>query len=315
MVKDNMFNEEARRKELGGRKTIPLQDRNETSQGKVNIVENEASTELWHKRLGHMSEKRLQVLAKRSFYQLKVWAYALKSKDQGPFEQYCRSHGIKLEKTVPKTHNKMVGDILERVWTGKFVSFEHLRVFGCMTFVHVPRDERSKLDSKTKQVYLLRRKSYIENDGLTTARTSYFRVATETQLRRSTRECQPSKRKPEPNRSQPRYKARLVVKGFSQKKALTLKRFLLVVKMSSIRVVLGLAASMNLEIEQLDVKTVFLHGDLEEIYRATRRVYNKGKEHLVCQLKKSLYGLKQAPRQWYKNLIPSWLSMGMINCF
>ena len=38
---------------------------------------------------------------------------------------------------------------------------------------------------------------------------------------------------------------------------------LLVVKMSSIQVVLGLAASMNLKIEQLDVKTVFLHGDLE----------------------------------------------------
>ena len=42
------------------------------------------------------------------------------------------------------------GDIPERVWTGKFVSFEHLRVFGCKAFVHVPRNERSKLDTKTK---------------------------------------------------------------------------------------------------------------------------------------------------------------------
>ena len=42
------------------------------------------------------------------------------------------------------------GDIPERVWTGKFVSFEHLRVFGCKAFVHVPRDERSKLYTKTK---------------------------------------------------------------------------------------------------------------------------------------------------------------------
>ena len=42
------------------------------------------------------------------------------------------------------------GDILERVWIGKFVYFEHLRVFGYRTFVHVPRDERSKLDNKTK---------------------------------------------------------------------------------------------------------------------------------------------------------------------
>ena len=66
---------------------------------------------------------------------------------------------------------------------------------------------------------------------------------------------------------------------------------------------LGLASSMNLEIEQLDVKTTFLHGDLEEeIYMEQLEGFIiKGKEHLVCQLKKSLYDLKQASRQWYKN--------------
>ena len=47
------------------------------------------------------------------------------------------------------------GDIPERVWTGKFVSFEHFKVFGCRTFVHVPRDERSKFDSKTRQCIFL----------------------------------------------------------------------------------------------------------------------------------------------------------------
>ncbi|KAL6343711.1 hypothetical protein AAG906_025076 [Vitis piasezkii] len=47
------------------------------------------------------------------------------------------------------------GDIPKRVWTGKFVFFEHLRVFGCKTFFHVPRDERFKLDSKTKQCIFL----------------------------------------------------------------------------------------------------------------------------------------------------------------
>ncbi|RVW65304.1 Retrovirus-related Pol polyprotein from transposon TNT 1-94 [Vitis vinifera] len=70
--------------------------------------------------------------------------------------------------------------------------------------------------------------------------------------------------------------------------------------MSSIRVVLGLVVSMNLEIEQLDVKTTFLHLD-EEIYMEQPEGFTiKGKEHLVCQLKKNLYGLKKAPRQWYK---------------
>lgn len=72
--------------------------------------------------------------------------------------------------------------------------------------------------------------------------------------------------------------------------------------MSSLRIILGLAASMDLEIEQFDVKTAFLHGDLEEeIYMEQPEGFKtKGKEHLVCKLKKSLYGLKQAPRQWYK---------------
>ena len=65
--------------------------------------------------------------------------------------------------------------------------------------------------------------------------------------------------------SQPRYKARLLVKGFNQKKGVDFEDiFSPIVKMSSIRVVLKIAASINLEIEQLDVKTVFLHGELEE---------------------------------------------------
>ncbi|RVW31340.1 Retrovirus-related Pol polyprotein from transposon TNT 1-94 [Vitis vinifera] len=61
--------------------------------------------------------------------------------------------------------------------------------------------------------------------------------------------------------------------------------------MSSIRVVLGLAASMNLKIEQLNVKIASLHGDLvEEIYMEhPERFTIKGKEYLVCRLNKSLY--------------------------
>lgn len=68
--------------------------------------------------------------------------------------------------------------------------------------------------------------------------------------------------------------------------------------MSSIRVVLGLATSLNVELEQVDVKTAFLHGDLqEEIYMKHPKGFeSKGKKHMVCKLIKILYGLKQAPR-------------------
>jgi hypothetical protein len=52
----------------------------------------------------------------------------------------------------------------------------------------------------------------------------------------------------------------------------------------------------------MDVKTTFLHGDLEEeIYmKQPEGFVVKGKKELVCKLKKSLYGLKQSPRMWYQ---------------
>ena len=264
----------------------------------VNVAAKESDIELWHKRLGHISEKGLQVLVKKNFLpsftgkslkpcdhclagkahrvafrnsypsrranlldlihtdvctmqtrtrggalyfvtfiddcSRKVWIFALKSKDQvldvfkdfhvkvergtgrqlkcvradnggeyrGPFEQYCRSHGIRLEKTVPKTPQQngvaermnrtiqerircmlsdaklpkyfwgeamrtavdlinlspsapLDDDVPERVWTGKDVSYKHLRVFGCRAFVHIPKDERSKLDNKARECIFL----------------------------------------------------------------------------------------------------------------------------------------------------------------
>ena len=547
------------------------------AKGEVNAVEHEASSELWHKRLGHMSEKGLDILAKKQLlpkglqlkpctdclvgkqhrvafqrssqhrrhdlldlvhtdvcfmgdrtlggatyfvtfiddHSRKVWAFAMKAKDdvlsifkhfhasveretgkqlkcvradnggeyRGPFERYCSEYGIRLEKTVPKTpqqngiaermnrticervrcmlsHAKLPksywgeamrtavdlinlspsapldGEIPEKIWRGKDVSYEHLRVFGCRAFVHIPKDERSKLDSKSKQCIFLgyaheefgyrlwdlvdkkiirsrdviffedqtiedfekieKPKSpkesaidlspspppivHAENGGEVQdapadivpeqpAQQDPLQLPVEPQLRRSTRQRQPSGKYPphefvmltdenEPQNyeeavshehndewmeamqeemnslhenhtfdlvdlptgrkalrnkwvfrlktdeisSRPRYKARLVVKGFGQKKGIDFNEiFSPVVKMNSIRVVLSLAASMDLEIEQLDVKTAFLHGDLEEeIYMEQPEGSKvKGKEKFVCRLRKNLYGLKQAPRQWY----------------
>ncbi|KAK3008401.1 hypothetical protein RJ639_013931 [Escallonia herrerae] len=97
-----------------------------------------------------------------------------------------------------------------------------------------------------------------------------------------------------------KYKARLVVKGFGLKQGINFDQiFSPVVKITSIQVVLGFVASMDLELEQLDVKTAFFHGDSEEeTYMHQPEGFEvKGKEHMICKLKKSLYGLKQAPRQ------------------
>ncbi|GKA65380.1 putative RNA-directed DNA polymerase [Tanacetum coccineum] len=232
-------------------------------------------TELWHKRLGHMSEKGMFILSKKNVlsgvhdinlkkcshclagkqtrrafksrpsfrtenildlvhsdvcgpmktktlggcsyfvtfiddHSRKVWVYTLKTKDQvldvfkqfhalverqtgkklkcirsdnggeyiGPFDAYCREHGIQHQKTPPKTPQlnglaeRMNRTLVKRVfeyggvaftcrvpdivWSGKDVSYHHLRVFGCKASVHIPKDERSKLDAKNKPCVFLR---------------------------------------------------------------------------------------------------------------------------------------------------------------
>jgi len=90
------------------------------------------------------------------------------------------------------------------------------------------------------------------------------------------------------------------VKGFSQKGGIDCNEtFSPMVKHISIRLLLSLVAHHDMELEQLDVMTIFLHGDLEEtIYMAQPKGFmEEGKEELVRRLKKSLYELKQSPRQ------------------
>ncbi|RWR98561.1 hypothetical protein B4U79_05827, partial [Dinothrombium tinctorium] len=102
-----------------------------------------------------------------------------------------------------------------------------------------------------------------------------------------------------------RYKARLVAKGYSQVKGIDFdETFSPVARYNSIRTILAIAASMNLEIHQMDVNTAFLYGELnEELYMEQPEGYiREDTNHLVCRLKKSIYGLKQAPRSWNKKL-------------
>ena len=97
------------------------------------------------------------------------------------------------------------------------------------------------------------------------------------------------------------YKARLVAKGFTQKDGIDYKEtFLPVSKKDSLRIIMALVAHYNLELHQMDVKTAFLNGELEEeVYMDQPEGFSIGGKDMVCKLKRSIYGLKQASRQWY----------------
>ena len=97
-----------------------------------------------------------------------------------------------------------------------------------------------------------------------------------------------------------KYKARLVIKGFRQKEGLDyFDTYSPVTRITSIRLLIALATVYDLQIHQMDVKTAFLNGELEEeIYMEQPEGFIvPGQENKVCRLVKSLYGLKQAPKQ------------------
>ena len=100
-----------------------------------------------------------------------------------------------------------------------------------------------------------------------------------------------------------KFKARLVANGFKQKADLDFfDIFSPVTRITSIRLFITIAAIFDLKIHQMDVKTTFLNGDLEEeIYMDQPEDFvEPGQESKVYKLTKSLYDLKQAPKQWHE---------------
>ena len=99
-----------------------------------------------------------------------------------------------------------------------------------------------------------------------------------------------------------RYKARLVAKGYSQIANVDYREtYAPVAALTTIRIFFALITHNDLHVQQFDISTAFLYGDLEEeIYMELPQGSAKQETDLVCKLNKSLYGLKQAPRQWNK---------------
>ncbi|KAJ1518878.1 hypothetical protein ONE63_011508 [Megalurothrips usitatus] len=112
-----------------------------------------------------------------------------------------------------------------------------------------------------------------------------------------------------------RYKARLVVKGCSQRYGIDYSEtYAPVAKLSTVRIFLCLANKLKLFVQQLDVKCAFLNGDLrEEIYMWPPEGLSV-EDGNVCKLKKTLYGLKQAPLEWNRKFNDTVSSLGFSQC-
>ena len=96
-----------------------------------------------------------------------------------------------------------------------------------------------------------------------------------------------------------KYKVRLVIKSYRQQENLDyFDTYSPITRINSIRMIIAIAALHNLEIHQMDVKTAFLNGDLdEEIYMEQPEDFiAPGQEKKVSKLVKSFYGLKQTPK-------------------
>ncbi|KAE8697500.1 Retrovirus-related Pol polyprotein from transposon TNT 1-94 [Hibiscus syriacus] len=265
------------------------------------------------------------------------------------------------------------GGIPEEAWSKKEINLSHLRVFGCISYVHINSAERSKLDSKSNKCVfvgyggdefgyqfwdyenqkIVRSRDVIFNENVmykerSTVESSSSNTKAETkefvefeeisgndvqispeavQEEPGTPELIHSSRIPKPTqRYSPSLHYLLLTDNgepecydevMQARKRSTTSEFT-----RSKKSTMGANTTKQdwlskvFSKKKLDVKTAFLHGDLEEEIhmRQPEGFIEASKKNLVCMLKKSLYGLKQAPRQWYKKFDSFMSSSGFTRC-
>nr|GEU55249.1 receptor-like protein kinase ANXUR1 [Tanacetum cinerariifolium] len=214
------------------------------------------------------------------------------------------------------SHRSLDGNIPEILWSGNCVDYSNLRVFGCLVYAHV--NEGKLVPCAVKCIFLgyssgvkgyrvwcpdPKYRKIIHSRDVTFNEDVIISSGKDFVLPNNVDKIIQKVKDGILGVESNRYKARYVVRGFDQREGIDFNEvFSLVVRHTSIRVLLSIVALQDLELKQLDVKTTFLHGYLkEEIYVEQPEGFKvPGKEDHVCRLKKSLYGLKQSPRQCCK---------------
>ena len=113
-------------------------------------------------------------------------------------------------------------------------------------------------------------------------------------------------------------KARLVAKGYVQQQGIDYTEvFAPVARLDTLRMIVALAAQKGWTLYQLDIKSTFLHGELnEEVHVEQSKGYElENSPQKVYRLKKALYGLKQAPRAWFSRIETHFISEGFEKCY
>ncbi|GKA22945.1 retrovirus-related pol polyprotein from transposon TNT 1-94 [Tanacetum coccineum] len=224
-----------------------------------------------------------------------------------------RSPSTALEKNTPMD-----------LWSGHPVNYEMLRIFGCVAYSHV--NQRKLKPRAIKCIFLgLMYKDTLKGDNAVNSRKE---VEFEMELQGSRVKPTMDSHTEENSRNKDKEQD----EGPQQQ---NLDNYVLVcdrAKRTSVvparykdegrdeffkeESYLGAGRSItwfeaDYELEQLDVKTTFLHGYLKEtIYMRQPPDFKEGTGNKVCLLKKSLYGLKQSLRQWYKRFDVYMMSNG-----
>eukprot|EP00253_Pinus_taeda_P029552 PITA_29552 len=166
----------------------------------------------------------------------------------------------------------------QEIQTGKKPSISHLRVFGCDAYVHVPKEKRTKMDSKyEKCIFIGIVKEVVDSEVgklwkeamvdemASLHKNEVWDLVEFSDGRKPIDSKWVFKNKMNVEEKVEKYKARLVAKGYSQVSGIDFGDiFSHVAKVASIRLLLSVVAAFNFEVEQIDVKTTFLHRYLEE---------------------------------------------------